>query len=241
MKIINFKTMNIKISIILITAALLLGFRDDGVNDKIKDARFLEYCLDKFDRNGDGILTLDEALAVKIISIPYSRITSFEGIELFANLEDLYCESSYKLKKNLDVSRNTKLKRLNCSATNLKTLDVSKNTELIDLKCSLNQLTSLDISQNTELTVLRCEDNQLTSLDASKNTKLTELHCGYNQFTKKALNEMFKNLPSVTKGIIGIMKNPDAQKCRKKIAEKKGWEVHVWEILMIVPDDVIIN
>ncbi|GBU22945.1 Internalin-J precursor [Fibrobacteres bacterium R8-0-B4] len=73
----------------------------------------------------------------------------------------------------------TALMRLDCSGNPLTTaLDVSKNTALTYLDCSANQLTALDVSENTALTYLDCNYNKLTALDVSKNTALGQLDCG---------------------------------------------------------------
>jgi len=84
---------------------------------------------------------------------------------------------------NLDVSRNTVLKRLCCSNNQLTSLDVSNNTALILLECGQNQLTSLNMSKTAALTLLDCSYNQLTNLDVSNNNALTVLFCSTNQLT----------------------------------------------------------
>jgi hypothetical protein len=86
----------------------------------------------------------------------------------------------------LDVSRNTKLTRLDCYGNQLTALNVSNNTKLTNLGCFANQLTALDVSHNTELIYLYCFANQLTALDVSSNTELIQLYCYGNQLT--ALN-----------------------------------------------------
>ena len=109
------------------------------------------------------------------------KVKSLKGLDLFKNLNGLYCENNQLT--NLDLSKNTKLEILRCYNNDIKELDLSKNTKLKELSCPHNQLTNLDLSKNTELQILECHDNSLTSLDASKNTTLTRLGCANNQLT----------------------------------------------------------
>ena len=139
------------------------------------------YLLENFDGDEDGEISMKEALSVKSISVPNKGIQSMRGLELFTNLESLYCDHN-KL-TSLDVSQNKSLLVLHCYDNQLTDLDVSKNTELINLDCAPNNLTRLDISKNTKLNVLHCEANKLASLDVSQNTNLRTLYCNSNQLT----------------------------------------------------------
>ena len=169
---------------------------------EIDDPAFKSYCLNNFDTNKDGRISLEEAAMVEEIYVPDMNIRSLQGIEYFTNLKQLRCMSnqltSLDVSKNtalevlhcgwnqltsLDVSKNTALRALSCNSNNLKSLDVSKNTLLARLDCGKTQLTNLDVSKNTALTSLNCMSNELTSLDISKNTQLKELDCRWNQFT----------------------------------------------------------
>ena len=156
------------------------------------DAVFREYLRNayhydssvKFDQNGDGIFSEEERNAVKdILVMRYNgkKLTSLQGIEFFPNLEILSCAGNRLTE--LDVSKNTALKRLNCHQNQLTELDVSKNTALENLLCNETQLTELDVSKNTALKKLNCRKTQLTELDVSKNTVLEELYCDENQLT----------------------------------------------------------
>lgn len=91
---------------------------------------------------------------------------------------------------SLDVSKNKKLKVLNCSGnTTLGKLNLSKNKKLKVLKCAETGIKSLDLSHNLNLTELYLGDkdygddeffggNSITGkIDLSKNKKLTLLDC----------------------------------------------------------------
>ena len=146
------------------------------------DENFRSCVLDFIDEDEDGYLS-DEERSLRGLNLGFTEgnIASLKGIELFTELEELYCWDNQLT--SLDVSKNTKLKQLGCSSNQLTSLDVSKNTALLELDCADNKLTSLDLSQNTKLYQLECGNNQLTSLDLSHNTKLFQLECGNNQLT----------------------------------------------------------
>ena len=174
----------------------------DNVFVPFDDANFKAYCVEFFDANGDGEISLAEASTKTHINCRNKQIQSLSGIENFINLtlldcssnqlasldvsgctalEGLYCYSNQLT--NLDVSHNSELRVLNCDSNQLTSLDVSNNTALTLLVCSSNQLTSLDVSGCTALEGLDCHSNQLTSLDVSGCTALTKLECGSNHLT----------------------------------------------------------
>ena len=128
---------------------------------------------------GDGVLTEDEIAGVTDMNLPNMGIRSLKGIEHFANLSILVCDSNQLA--SLDVSKNTNLRILDCSYNRLGRLDVSQNAGLYWLECDNNQLTKLDVSQNARLDVLKCFNNQLSKLDVSNNTALSCFYCGNNK------------------------------------------------------------
>ena len=78
-----------------------------------------------------------------------------------ASLTKLICGDNLL---NLDTSGATALEELICKKNPLLTkLDVSKNTKLKRLDCGENQLTSVKISKNSEITALHCGYNQLSA------------------------------------------------------------------------------
>ena len=154
---------------------------------KFPDANFRKYVADKFDKDGDGVLSAEEIETVTEMTlfdhISHSKIevSDLKGIEYFTSLELLDCHTQNL--KELDLSRNTSLKALDCRENQLTTLDLSNNTALTSLKCDNNQLAELDLSNNTELLMLYCNENQLTTLNVSKNTMLNRLECIKNKLT----------------------------------------------------------
>ena len=102
----------------------------------IPDKQFKSFLIRNFDADSNGKLSQEEADSVRIINCCFQEIKSLDGIELFSNLEELYCNNNQ-----------------------LTTLDISENTELEILSCYTNLLPSLDISANRKLTFLACSSN----------------------------------------------------------------------------------
>ncbi len=108
----------------------------------------------KYDLDKDGYFSDDEIASLTKLSLTSYEISSLEGIEIFYNLETLYCGMNY-----------------------LTEIDVSSFPNLQLLSCYKNSLTELNISNNPLLTTLECYDNSITTLDISNNPLLTSLTC----------------------------------------------------------------
>lgn len=144
------------------------------------DENFRKWVL-KQNYGKDGVLTEQEIAGIKSIDVAYNDIKSLKGIEIFTEIESLWC-SNDKLSE-LDVTNNTKLLDLRCSQCKLTTLDLSQNKDLYRLYCQNNPLTTLDISQNVALEQFDCSSCQLTEIDVTHNPKLKNLYCHYNPLT----------------------------------------------------------
>lgn len=136
--------------------------------------------------DGDGYLNRKEINGVSMINCAGTadnpgHIQSLRGIELFANLEKLYC--TYNELSALDLTKNTKLRLLVCSHNSLSALDLSKNTALEEVYAHYNYLTALNTEKNTKLTGLYVAYNALKALDLSKNTSLSALEVLGNSIT----------------------------------------------------------
>lgn len=128
------------------------------------DSAFQKYVRDKIDTNGNGILEGSEQKAVKSISIHWSdyNVTNYKGIEFFTNLDNLYINAAYYPDDEeissvstgsviaLDLSQNTKIKRLICNASKIKGLNFSRLTELEEVRISAKH-EQLDLSFNHRL------------------------------------------------------------------------------------------
>lgn len=98
-----------------------------------------------------------------------------------SKLKDLDC--SYNGLTRLDVSVLPDLEKLVCDGNELVSLDLSRNPRLKELECSNNKLPELDVSVLPDLEKLKCKWNAITSLDLSQTTKLVELDCSNNKLT----------------------------------------------------------
>ncbi|KAK3582385.1 hypothetical protein CHS0354_023929 [Potamilus streckersoni] len=129
--------------------------------------------------NKEEVLDIDAVKAIQSLDVSNGGISNLRGIEYFTSLTSLVCYTNPLT--NLDLSKNTALKYLDCSNAKLKTLDVSALPLLDSLKCIKNKINELRLDKNPNIKALYCNDDTLTTLDVSKNTQLTTLLC-YNNY-----------------------------------------------------------
>lgn len=167
---------------------------DEGKYVSFEDQEFRKYCLQNFDKNGDGQISYSEAEKITKIDVGYyssqghGQIQSLVGVEHFSQLIELYCDNNQITEINLGNLQ--KLQKFHCNDNELASLDVSLLTELKVLECGNarygygnNHLSSLDVSKNLQLENLFCNGNQLTELSLSNNTKLKFLSCSNNKLS----------------------------------------------------------
>ena len=161
----------------------------DTTTINIPDAAFRQYLLDHYDWNADGMLGLSELKRVNYLQLEGLGISSLDGIQYCANLEDLYCGGNQLT--TLDVSNCPDLQSLDCWDNQLKDLNISNNQRLLYLFCSHNPLKSLDVTRCPNLLGLNCAGCKLTELDLSSNTVLEFLQCADNQLSRLDLTHCF--------------------------------------------------
>ena len=149
----------------------------------IPDKGFLDALISLgVDKNGDGLISYEEAESIEVLIIPPSGIADLTGLEAFINLDSV--SITLNPLSGINLSANTSLRHLECTSCELNALDVSKNLLLEELICGRNSLTELDVSQNQSLVKLVLNNNLITSLDLSANLGLTKMiSCG-NQLTR---------------------------------------------------------
>ncbi|MBW4358981.1 T9SS type A sorting domain-containing protein [Flavobacterium taihuense] len=82
---------------------------------------------------------------------------------------------------SLDLSKNSKLKTLDCSDNKIITLDFTSNTLLESLSCGGNKASIIDLSKNTAITNLSVHNSlMLENIDISTNTKIQTLDISYS-------------------------------------------------------------
>ena len=122
----------------------------------LPDENFKDYCLDHFDTNGDGKISLAEAGAVTLLNVSALSIASLEGIQHFNHAS-----------------------RIIVAMNRLTYLDVGQNDALTILNCSNNQLTSLQLAGSlpSPISTATTTSSRPCNLPAPA---LTHLYCNDN-------------------------------------------------------------
>ncbi|MCD9583527.1 InlB B-repeat-containing protein [Tenacibaculum maritimum] len=157
----------------------------------IPDPNFKAYLIKNpfINTNNDDEIQVTEATKYsEYIYIPNreqsesKKIKDLTGIEAFINLTELNC--NYNLISQLNLSKNTKLKRVHCSNNKLASLNIGSNLVLEELYVDNNQITNLDTSNALNLIKLAVNSNQISTIDLSKNLDLKDFSCSNNQLTE---------------------------------------------------------
>ena len=121
------------------TANATTPFQITLTQGNFPDPAFRSYIYSNIDKNHDNVLSRQEITAVTAINARSYAIADFTGIELFTELKEL--TTGYVPMDFLDVTRNTKLQTLDCSANQLQRLYVA-GTDLRTLRCQRNHFNS---------------------------------------------------------------------------------------------------
>ena len=147
------------------------------------DRYFREYIRELADTDQDGVLSATEYRKVTEINISLVDLASLKGVEFFPELTKLYCENTDLM--DLDVSKNTKLRDLECCQNMyLQTINLGDIDGLTLFECYNGKLTSLDVSKLVYLELLSCYGNKISELDVSNCKALRTLYCANNQLTE---------------------------------------------------------
>ena len=162
----------------------------DEPNIDPEDDIFLQFCIERFDTDGDGAVSQYEADKVRTITCSGMEIVKLTDIDKFSNLETLDCSGNKLV--SLDLSKNRHLTGVDCSRNSLRSLSVAGCKELRILKCSYNSLSSLDLSSATALQQVDCSNNSLATLNVGGCSVLYILDCSYNKLTTLDLSKTTK-------------------------------------------------
>ena len=158
------------------------------------NANFKAFLLNNnYDTDDDGEFSQDELDAITNITLwrrvekeyftfEADDIADLSDLQHLPSLEELDIQGVPTSLTSIDLSKNVKLRKLNCANTAIVSLGLSNNTELEELVLSGTPIASLDLSSNTNLSKLSlrgCES--LTSLDVSLLSNLTMLNCAYSK------------------------------------------------------------
>lgn len=152
-----------------------------------EDDIFLQFCIERFDTDGDGTVSQYEADKVKSITCSDMEIAKLTDIDKYSNLETLDCSGNKLV--SLDLSKNRHLTGVNCKRNSLRSLSVAGCKELRTLDCSYNSLSSLDLSSATALQSVDCSNNSLATLNVGGCSALRTLDCSYNKLTTLDLSK----------------------------------------------------
>lgn len=141
---------------------------------QIPDKNFKQYLVTNFDTDKDGEISVAEANAITKIDVITDNIENVLGMESFSNLIELTISGSLAPVKSTPTALGK-----------LTTLNVSKNTKLEKLNCSNNKLVALDISSNKPLKYLLCNNNPIPTLNVSQNLNLIQLECANCSLSKE--------------------------------------------------------
>ena len=171
--------------------------------DNFPDENFRNWLLSQ-SYGDDAVITDDEMATITKIEARACKIQDLTGIEFFTELRELNVgnyvgasEENWNTITSLNLSSNTKLRKLWINDNNLNTLNISNNPDLRNLDVSNNALTGLDVTSNDKLYALYCNNNQLTELDVTYNPTLAVLSCYGNQLyeidvtSNEALEQLF--------------------------------------------------
>ena len=154
-------------------------------------------------------------------TITYTMTTnepvSFAGIEIFRSLKSF--KANRVIIGHLDLSKNTNLVSVDVSESYIESLDVSRNEKLrildchadtalgdnlklgsmeefganniFTIICNRSLITSLDLSRCTKLNYIDCSQNMLTELDLTNSLELTQITCYDNNLTEVRVSEEY--------------------------------------------------
>jgi len=136
----------------------------------------------------DGRILLSDALATTTLNLsgsiplvnnpPGLGLTNIDGIEFFANLENLRIEGNNIT--NLDLTQNTLLRILRAWRNGMETLLVDGLENLETVGLNFNNLSSVDFSTNVALVELDITDNNLTSISIGNKANLNKFTLSNN-------------------------------------------------------------
>ncbi len=150
---------------------------------EFEDDLFKSAVLFEADKNQDGEVQQSEALAIKDLRVAGQTIKSLKGIEHFKNLKVLV--ASLNRIKEVDLSKNHKLRIVDLNNNLLSTIHVSGLKELEELYCRSNLLQDLDVTHNPVLKKLDCsmnlggintDHNGIRKIDVTQNPELEYLN-----------------------------------------------------------------
>ena len=150
------------------------------------DPIFREYLNSEYNTDGDEFLSASEI--ENIWGIAVYEVNSLKGIELFPDIDYLY---TYGYFDSVDLTKNTKLTRINIDGPNLTELNISGLEELTNLcTTGCESLGALDISGCTKL--LEAADESYRQAGVGGSSCVTYEH-NYNKIVINGWTDLIYN------------------------------------------------
>ena len=216
----------------------------------ITDESLRNYILNKYDTDGDGKISGEEAEKVTTIKYAGKGLKSFDNFLFFRNiavldlsdndLTSIDLGSFVHSLKELNLSGN-KVKELSVDgAVNIETIDISNNAienlegmsgtsmnKLTRVDASNNHLKTFRCSYNTSLTYANLSNNELTVCDLDGCSNLSELYVSHNQITNET-SSLVRPYTWTSLNIINLSYNNF-----EKIRSDRTW-TDAWENLIYI-------
>lgn len=143
---------------------------DVSIDDKnFPDANFRKIVKEEFDNNKNDVLDKEEiinARKIDLIEIDNGEeVESVEGMEKLSFLED--ASLGYSKISEIDVSKNTNLRKLSLAGTKVSNLDTSNNQLLWYLDFTGTNVSSIDLTKNPKLEQIHGFDSKIKEIDVS--------------------------------------------------------------------------
>ena len=148
-----------------------------------------------------GKVSFPDGNVIETIDLTQVKIQSLD-VKNCCKLESLSISPESSNFSKLDVTKNTKLKKLYVNGAKLTKLYLSKNKHLTYLDCSGNKIKKLNLKNNKKLIYLDCSGNRYTKINLSHNKKLKYLTCtgiklksiNLTKNTKHIISQSLRNL-----------------------------------------------
>lgn len=186
-------------------------------------------------------LTNLRELAVSDNNITEMNISHLEKLEEFYGAYNPYSELRTSTNPNLivitcyntgikelDLSRNTKLKVLTAGGNNYNVIpSLDNNTALTALDFEKADLESIDLSKLINLKKVNLAYANLSTIDMSNNTHIQDINLAGNNFDPCTINDLLIGLPKALDDsyIIRLAKNPGISQSQTELATMNGWKI----------------
>jgi hypothetical protein len=160
---------------ILIVSVLVAAY--SFAQTVVPDANFRSFLNSKYNIQFDILNNIIPSTVVDtmtLMDVGYQNIADIKGIEAFKNLKTFVCAGNHL--QNIDLSKNTSIRRLDVSNNNLSKIDLSAITELRAFNCGANPFDSLDLRNQKNLFDFYCNvAPKLSSINIGKKDSLVDI------------------------------------------------------------------